>query len=168
MGRETFATYLHWLYSSELIINTDRSLGAPEENDLAKAKQCNAKRSWLQLADLAIFADAYHDLNLHNAVVNSMVEAWEKFQISPNAGNIKLVWLVLPRHSKVRELYMDMVCSIEPTWFEYSKAVLHAEFIFDFMRNLLEERLARVQRPRVTQKTRCKYHEHNEKIPKCT
>lgn len=165
---DAFATYLQWLYTGEVVVSDELDeavtpLSSYEERrDLATA-------AYLPLFELAVLADRLGDVTCGNAVADATIELLCQVAISPPCGAMQVVYRRLPQSAGLRRILVEWLATranIQAV--ENKKATLLdcPELTFDVMIQALKiSKGEKIEPP--TLHTRCKYHEHTDKVPKC-
>ena len=168
---ESFSTYLQWLYTGAIVVSED---DITDETDMRSLQKKETERFRLRhltpLLKLAVLADRLGDAQLSNSASDTLIQVVETIKVGPNLADIHLVYKQLPDNSTFRRLLVDMFntkCNVK--FLIENQAHLPAAFIFDLMVGLREER--RIWKSGVGTRysgDRCQYHQHNDKVPKCS
>lgn len=158
---ETFKLYAHWLYTGMV-----GPLAEPE----VMAEDSFGRIRFERAAKLYIAGDVLDDLRLRNAATDSFVQVSELITFVPSPYVISLAYYTTLQDSKIRTLLVDEYLGLEtPTHADWLKEVsddLPKAFLVDL-------HCAKIKNPRIMKKApyeqdQCRYHEHNDEVPKCT
>lgn len=164
---EAVSTYVHWLYYGDLMVTECGGLPPDVRSRPQRERVGIAGSIYPQLGKLSVLSDKVGDDVFTNDVVDCFLTTFEKTWTWPDTAAIQRTHDQLPPSSLVRALLKDIYRSCE----KYENAMetrsaLSKDFIFDMMVALLQ-RQGQGQARYPTVVDRCKYHVHNDKVPKC-
>ena len=170
---DEFAIYLQWLYTGDLVANEDNRLQDLKTEDW-EARIEGARTIFPALIALGILADMLMDPAFENAIVDEIIMAENAISHCPSSTSSKTLYDNVSGRSNIKRLIVDFYATkVDIRIVREQRATCHEDMIFDIMIRLHEdrkqpadERLDKLRRP--SWEKRCKYHTHNDKVPKCT
>lgn len=162
---DSMSIYLHWLYKDAVIVSEDEGVVAGKGKH-SKEQSMALARLYVEYKELAILADRLGDSVFGNAVVEEVIKTLLVWGAGPNTEFVSEIYAKLPASSPMRQLLIDIYRDHVPRhYLEGNKGSLPKDFIFDLMLSFANGHTA----PTLLKVgPRCKYHVHNEKVPKCT
>lgn len=157
---ESWATYVHWIYSHE-IITLDPS---EVEGDQTGSKRKN------QLIHLYTLADILDDMSLRNEVVDSYKELAQE-SMNWNSASLPQLLSSIPEHSKFRKLILDYALRVPDSSAEFLKEhgeQLPRSFLVEIATAVLNAGVDKGNFTAPANKPACAYHEHDDSLPPCT
>ncbi|KAF2769794.1 hypothetical protein EJ03DRAFT_292565 [Teratosphaeria nubilosa] len=128
-----------------------------------KERQCPTLRH-RALIELYALAEKYGDSRLRNATIDNIIEIECFAKRFPGPEQVGLACQMTSQRSNLRELLADFYNSFEKLqWFLDHQDDLSPEFYCEMV---LRKKEGIKGRPAPS--NRCRYHEHNEEVPKCT
>lgn len=162
---EHTSAYVEWLYTGEITVMDDvpsDALTLPLEERWKTAGQI-----YIQLGRMAEVADQTCDDVFANALIDEFLRANSRFNVWPGPVTVRELSSRLPETSPFHVLLRDFFisCSNAET-LASARSIMPESFLFAIAMELLKRQgQPKLQRP--TLADRCKYHIHNDKIPKC-
>lgn len=160
MEVETFKSYVHRVYTGDVVLEIDSS-DSTTENKLSKLL--------VDLVKLYIAADSLGDMRLRNSVIDRLMTATEEAnRKGPSPQAITLAYGATPTGSNLRKLFVDYYLYLREenaSWFKDHADCFPKAFLIDYAYNNMARYSEKAVMP--STKNRCKYHEHNDELPKC-
>ncbi|KAH9809305.1 BTB/POZ fold [Teratosphaeria destructans] len=153
---ETFGCLLHWIYTGHIVVMNEEDIDATE-------RQAPSLR-YVALVELYALADKYGEPRLRNATIDQIIELADTTEIFPGTGVVDIACNKTSRRSNLRKVLADYynACA-ELEWLLDHQDELAAEFYFEMAMRMKE---GINDSPNVNNK--CRYHEHNDDVPKCS
>lgn len=169
---DAFSAYLQWLYTRDLVATEEskrKDLWASDTTTRVSA----ARTTFTALAALGAFADMVMDPAFENAVVDEILKAAEATRYFPWPMGSRSVYDSMPGCRNIKRLIVDYYASeVKTRYLVENRASLHEDLLFDVLKRLHEDRKAPgrqgTDRLQPSWEKRCKYHTHNDEVPKCT
>lgn len=159
MEVDTFKSYTHWIYTGDVVFDMDC------DDSTTDSKH---HKLFMDLVKLYIAADSLGDMRLRNSVIDRLIATEEAIKKSPGPEMITLAYEATPTGSNLRKLLVDYYLRLKgsnATWFEQYADYFPKAFLIDYVYNNMARYSEEFVRP--SRKNRCKYHEHNDEVPKC-
>ncbi|KAK5120892.1 hypothetical protein LTR85_005959 [Meristemomyces frigidus] len=165
---DAFAAYLQWLCTGEVVVAEDARDTVTSESP-SEERDRVAREQYAPFIELAVLADMVGDTTCGNAVVDATIELLCRISAGPTWEEMRVVYDKLPTATGVRRAFVDWCArsldveeleEFRPTWVSYT------DLTFDVMAKALKiARGEACEQPSAVNS--CKYHEHNDKVPKC-
>ena len=150
-----FKIYVQWIYTGEIVVID------PEE--LTDHESKNAPTRYLRLTQLYVLADRLEDVHLRNAVVDTFLKLVDETRKCPSIRAIEKAYEQTAGGSMLRILFSDYYVQLDcAEWFKECREDLPQDFIFDVL--VQSKQCSKIE---PAWEDRCRYHEHNGKVPKC-
>lgn len=163
---DTISIYVQWLYTGELVV-IETTIPADAHHRSKSEREEIFDRHFLPLYKLMIFGDKVGDSSLSNVIVDEILRITEVINLLPGPIKIRQIYPELPAESPIRKLLRHLYRTADIDYIDRQRHFLPADFVFDLMVELIRTRdQPRWRCPRFAD--RCKYHIHDDKIPKCT
>lgn len=167
-----FSTYLQWLYTGELIATEEsrrQGLRAIDSNTRLSVAHATFKA----LAVLGIFGDMIMDSAFENAVVDEIIKTREATVYDPSTAAVRTIYNNTASSKNIKRLFVDYYASeVSTSYLAENRSALHEDMLFEIMIRLHGDRKALTvkdaDRLRPSWESRCDYHSHSDKVPKCT
>ena len=154
---QTFETYVHWMYSSEIV--TDDVTPKDDKTD---------KNSYSGLVKLYAAADRLENTHLRNCVMTECLIL--STCLIPGVATIQKAYQSTPQAAHLRRFIVDARWSRpvaqEMSWLSHNRGKLPQEFLFDYTYALTQARET-AGMVSVRDKRPCDYHEHSDGVPPC-
>lgn len=162
MDVESFASYVHWIYTGTIKIKAD-------EPDAEKKDGVTIQ---LALIRLYIAADTLSDMALRNATIDRMIATCNN--VTPGPTRVTLVYDNTPDGSKLRQLMTDYYLNYtDLETFKEKGEKFPKAFLVDVLCNKMNHpntALNRLSSPIAIARSQksCRYHEHGDQLPECS
>ena len=167
---ESFSVYLQWLYTGTIVISDEHLDDMNTGKDLSNKDRTQLAADYFgALFQLVILADRLGDLALSNATLDAILRTNQQLGYGPTVDNVRLAYEALPESSSLRRLVVDYYSYIvDPSFMTQNGKEFPGEFIFDVMLRLKKDAATGKRLASKYPGTRCRYHQHNDKVPKCS
>lgn len=155
---ETFQTYVHWMYTGEVIVV-----------DRVDDKSGTAKESYGRIIQLYIAADRLENARLRNDTMTKLLERTRDGTL-PAVEAIRAAYQNTIEGSTLRRYVVDarhaQSAERSTMWLKSHREELPLDFIVDYA-NALALYKGTTQVPDARLQPKCWYHEHNGELPYC-
>lgn len=173
MDLASFTSYIHWAYTGSVKVRDD-----PDDDEaLASATKSGNKPGRgvigdikLCLIKLYIAADMLMDKRLRNAAIDRLMSMCILANSTPGSQLVTLAYESTPEGSKLRQWFIDAYSDFgDMQWWKENGQELPKAFLFDvlFCKMAVIPKVHVRNSVAVKRHEECKYHEHDEEVPKC-
>lgn len=163
MDTDSFASYVHWVYTHTVRVRDD-------DDPVMEATEGQIAAVKVSLIKVYVAADVLLDTLLRNAAIDQIVAVGKRSKTIPGSSQVNLAFESTPAGSKLRELIVDCYVHFNDVkWLEENGESFSKAFLFDVL-------CAKMKRKRHSKgclefveslHRDCKYHEHSDNVPKC-
>ena len=158
MNADVFKSYTHWAYTGNVVVKED------DDNVDLESKGDDIKKN---LVRLYVAADLLGDQRLRNAVIDRFIQVQDEDSGYPGCAIINAAYGRTSETSTLRKLFVDYWLNFAHNdWFKENGKGFTKDFLFELVHGRMLNNNAKTAMP--STKNKCKYHEHNEDVPKCT